>query len=347
VRILLFSERLRAPYDEGIKNVAVHLMGALAVDHDALALTSAGQEDTAYGIQNMDVNRLLLSAELGRAVRRFRPQAIIYVPTACGTVFSFLRARVLRLYGQGACTVLITLQPRHYTAWGRWLIGCLAPDWVLAQSTRTSETLENLGCRTSLLPPAVDVQRFHPILPEERAALRARYGVPVEATVVTHVGHLKGKRNLSRFLALQALVGYHTVLVASTSTEHDAVLKETLRGAGITVMDGYIMNIEDIYHLSDLYLFLAEEDTAAIELPLSVLEAMACNLPVVCTPFGGLPDFFEQGHGLFYWRGQTELCDMVKLALSIPCATRALVESCTWSAAAQSVTQLLSASGVS
>ena len=50
----------------------------------------------------------------------------------------------------------------------------------------------------------------------------------------------------------------------------------------------YIPEVEDIYRLSDLYLFLAESDTAAIEVPLSVLEAMACNLPVICTPFGGL-----------------------------------------------------------
>lgn len=341
MRILVFSERLHSPYDEGIKNFAVHLIRALAAEHDVLALTSGGLDNAAYGIKNTDANRLLLGARLGRTIRRFRPQAIVYVPTACGTVFSFIRARMLRLYGQGAGTILITLQPRHYTAMGKFLIGCLAPDWIVAQSTRTTALLRGLGCRTALLPPAVDVQRFRPASAMEKAVLRRKYGVPGTATVVAHVGHLKSTRNLSYFLELQATVGYHTVTVGSTSTEQDATLTETLQSSGATVINTYVANIEDIYQLSDVYVFLAEKDTAAIEMPLSVLEAMACNLPVICTPFGGLPDFFDGGQGLFYWHGQAELREMVDLAVSQPCATRALVESHTWSAAAQTLLHLL------
>lgn len=341
MRLSLFSERLRAPYDEGIKNVAVHLIGALAVAHDVLALTSGGLEDAEYGIKNVDVNRLLLSARLSSAIRRFRPQAIVYVPTACGTVFSFARAKMLALYGRSAYTVLITLQPRPYTVWGKLLIGRLAPDLVLAQSSRTVGVLRDLGCHTVLFPPAVDTQRFRPASPAEKAALRNKYGIPAAAKVVTHVGHLNGTRNLSRLLALQGGRNYHTVVVGSTSTEQDEALKETLRGEGATVIDTYLANMEDIYRLSDVYLFLAEGDTAAIEIPLSVLEAMACNLPVICTPFGGLPDFFCQGRGLFYLHGRVELENMVNAAVSTPCATRALVESRTWSAAAQTLVRLL------
>jgi glycosyltransferase involved in cell wall biosynthesis len=142
-------------------------------------------------------------------------------------------------------------------------------------------------------------------------------------------------------LAFQALPGYHTVVVASTSTLQDEQIKETLRTAGTTVIDTYVPNVEDIYHLSDLYLFLAEQDTAAIEMPLSVLEAMACNLPVICTPFGGLPDFFAAGDGLFYWDGQAKLADLIITALSRPATTRALVEPYTWAAAAQTLMHLL------
>jgi glycosyltransferase involved in cell wall biosynthesis len=341
VRIVVFSERLRAPYDEGIKNFTVQLIRALATKHDVLALTSGGLDDAGYDIRNVDANRLLLSARLRNTIRTFQPGVILYVPTACGTVFSFVRARMLQLYGQGAPTVLIILQPRHYTVVGRFLVGRLAPSWVLAQSTRTAGLLGHLGCRTALLPPAVDARRFSPAAAEDKAALRKKYGVSGAAIVAAHVGHLKGKRNLSHLVALQSAVGFHTVVVGSTSTGQDAALLETLQTMGATVINSYVPNIEDIYRLSDAYVFLAEQDTAAIELPLSILEAMACNLPVVCTPFGGLPDFFEEGHGLFYWNGEAEIRDMVEGAVSTPCATRALVESRTWSALAQELLGLL------
>ena len=337
----MLSERLSPPYDEGIKSVTVHLIRALSARHDVMGITAGGQPDATLRIQNADTNRLLVSRELSGIIRRFAPQAIVYVPTACGTVFSFARACVLRSYGGGVPTALVSLQPRSYTAVGRLLVGYLQPDWVVAQSRRTAGTLRNLGCRTALLPPAVDAERFRPVGQETKLALRARYGIPSRATVVTHVGHLKGKRNLSELLALQVGGGYHTVVVASTSTEQDVALKGRLRSTGATVLDSFVPKVEEVYGLSDAYLFLAEGATAAIEVPLSVLEAMACNLPVVCTPFGGLPDHFEEGHGLHYWRGQTELADLVELALSSPPSTRELVETRTWSAAAESLVRVL------
>jgi len=340
VRILFFSERLRAPYDEGIKNVAVQLIQALGAEHHLLALTSAGLDDAELGIHNVPVNRLLIGASLRRIVRAWQPQGIVYIPTACATLFSFVRARVLRQHARGAPTVLVTLQPRSYTAWAKPPMARLAPDRVLAQSVRTVNGLKELGCDTALLPPAVDSQRFCPVSPEEKAALRARYEIPRDARVLAHVGHLKGERNFTQLLALQTEDDYHILVVGSTSTDQEEALKGILRAAGASVIDTYVAHIEDIYRLSDVYLFLVEEQTAAIEMPLSVLEAMACNVPVVCTPFGGLPDFFTEMDGLLYWRSQSELRTLVEAAISTPCKTRSLVESRTWAAAAEELVQL-------
>jgi len=341
VRIAAFSERLGPPFDEGIKNFALHLIQALGAEHDVLALTSGGSTVAGQGIVDTDANRLLLSWPLWRALRAFRPQLIVYVPTACGTVFSFLRARVLRLLACGAPVGLIALQPRPHSTLGEWWIRRLTPDHAFAQSRRTTDTLAQLGCQATLLPPAVDVQRFRPASPAVKATLRQEHGIPVDAKVATHVGHLKSKRNLTEIATLHGSGRFHAVIVGSSSTEQDQVLKQSLQGSGCTVIDHYVQDIADIYRLSDVYLFLSEEPTAAIEMPLSVLEAMACNLPLVCSLFGGLPDAFEPGDGLVYWQGHSPLIESIDTALSTPCATRALVEEHTWPALAQTIVQHL------
>jgi glycosyltransferase involved in cell wall biosynthesis len=350
LRLLVFSERLGAPYDEGIKSLTSQLACALAVRHDVLKLTTASADDERQGIRNVETNRLLLSPGLRSAVRGFGPEAIVYVPTACGTFFAFARARALRSHGGHALTALLTLQPRPHTAWDRWGMRRLTPDLVVAQSRRTVQTFGLLGCRTALLPPAVDAQRFRPSSAEEKASLRAKYGLPASATILTHAGHLRSKRNLTQMLALQGVGSYHVLIVASSSTAQEAPLLATIRASGATAITEYVPTVEDIYRLSDAYLFLAEEDTAAIEMPLSVLEAMACNLPIVCTRFGGLPDFFQEGRGVWYWDGRRasspalaqSLQDAVQAALASPCQTRALVESRTWVAAADGLVAHLS-----
>lgn len=228
---------------------------------------------------------------------------------------------------------------------GRFLIRHLVPDWTWVQSRRTAQLLASLGCRTALLPPAVDLERFAPLAAEEKAALRSRYGIPAEAAVVSHVGHLKEERNLFHVLEVQRSGRFHTVVVGSTSTEQEARWGNALREAGGTVIDTYMDHIEDVYHLSDIYLFLVEEETAAIEMPLSVLEALACNLRVISTPFGGLKDIFAQEQGLFYWDGRQSLQRLMDTALSVPCATRTLVENHTWRAAARYVAETLEQDG--
>jgi glycosyltransferase involved in cell wall biosynthesis len=194
--------------------------------------------------------------------------------------------------------------------------------------------MTQLGCRAEFFPPAVDSRIYRPATAAEKKELRRRYGISEEGPVVTHVGHIRLERNLACLLDLRHKANLEPVIVGSTSSEQDDSLKEDLRRAGAIVLDHYIEKIEDVFRLSDVYVFLARQENQAIEVPLSVLEAMACNLPVVCTPFGGLPDFFKDGPGLFYWDGSKQIVDCVRWALTEPCHTRSLVEPLTWEAAA-------------
>jgi len=60
-------------------------------------------------------------------------------------------------------------------------------------------------------------------------------------------------------------------------------------------------NIEKYYQAADCYVFPTIDPKFCVQIPISIVEAMACGLPVVATRFEGLPLFFPEGYpGLTY-----------------------------------------------
>jgi len=331
LRICMFSERLSPPFDEGIKSYALHLARSLAADHKVLALTALGADIPEMGVRNVASNRLLLAPALAAKLLRFRPQLIIYVPTASATLFSFLRARLLKAYGRGARVALLTLQPREHGRLAQLLMPRLQPDLVLVQAERTRVSLSFLDGEIGFFPPGIDTERFRPGPVGRRLELRRLYGLKPEDYVLLHVGHLNRGRNIQALCDLQRVPGNQVLVVGSTSTPQDSLLVQELRDAGLRVISDYVSDIVEIYQLADCYLFPVVEESRCIDVPLSVLEAMACDLPVVTTRYGGLPLLFSAGAGFCYMddvQGLTEAVEACK-RLRWP-GTRCMVRDYDW-----------------
>ena len=73
----------------------------------------------------------------------------------------------------------------------------------------------------------------------------------------------------------------------------------TLINEGMTVIRKYISSMVDIYNLADFYVFPVLRQDGAIETPLSVMEAMACNLPIVSVPVGDVPEVIGSTDGCY------------------------------------------------
>ena len=331
MRVCVFSERIKPPFDEGIKNYAVQLIRELGRQHQVLALTAFGQGVPSLGIRNVPANRLLFSPWLARRIGSFRPEVVLYLPTASATPFSFLRSRMLWWYARGAPVVLIALQVRHYGKVARRVMRLWRPELVLVQSPRMRAALAALGCRLGWAPAGVDLQRFKPVAKEQRLALRERYLLSKEAYVVLHVGHLNRGRNVQALAAIQRELACQAVVAGSTSTPQDEMLVAELEQAGVRVLRGFLPNIAELYQLADCYLFPVQEECRAIDLPLSVLEAMASDLPVVTTRFGGLLECFAQGEGIHYVDSLEEMVQAVAACRDrFPAGTRALAQRFAW-----------------
>jgi glycosyltransferase involved in cell wall biosynthesis len=229
-------------------------------------------------------------------IRRTRPDVVQYVPYSGLTRASLLRLRALTIFVPGAVKSIAVLQAaddaREAPA------GCTA-DIALFASDRLRRRHSAVARAGVVVPPVVDSGRFRPATAardEIRRSLRIGNGRPM----VLHVGHLAPSRGLEA-LGDVAREGHATVtMVASTSTPADPEIDAALRGAGVTVLREYLPNIERYYQAADVYLFPVEKEYGSVEIPLSVLEAIACGTSVVSTPFGGLPELFNEGDGLVY-----------------------------------------------
>lgn len=340
MRIAILGERLAPPFDEGIKNTTVHLIEELRREHEVLAATRGGADLPALDLRHVEADRFFRGVEAQRLLRDFEPEVVLYIPTACATVGAFVRARRL---GQVARrpVVLLALQPRRYGPLARRLLRRLQPACVLAGTPVMAEALQGLGVSARFLPSTgVDLETFRPIDPASRAELRARYGLPVDRRVVLHVGHIKTKRNLD-WLRTLAERETHVVVVGSSSTEQDPALIVRLQAGGVTVMTDYLPRLVELYQLADVYVFPVTEATGAVALPLSVLEALACDLPVVSTPYGALPEFFPAGPSFRYVASAGELASALRRLTSPGGSNRALAAAHSWSAVAARVAAVL------
>lgn len=299
-RVCLVSEDLSLPADEGLKKFVCSIIGPMSERVNLLAVSTGPNGSLMPGVSRVRANRLMVGREMARMLRSFCPQAIVYVPRAAGTRNSFLRAAVLRRYAPDARHMMISLQPRRYGPLARTLIRSFHPDVFAIQDSVVDSRLALMGLMPVSIPSGVDTRLFQVVAPAEKARLRRKYGVDRDAYVVLHVGHLKRERNVLLLARACRELQVDGMVVGSTSTRAHAGVSQTLRAQGVRVIDSHVGDIAEVYQIADCYLFPVHASDNAIGMPLSVLEAMACGIPVVATRFGALPTWLPSGPGITY-----------------------------------------------
>ncbi len=303
-KVLLVTEFLNAPYDEGIKKTVFGLFKELERTYEVLVICRFG--NPGENIEVIDTNPLFLSRRLYHKINHFKPDVTIYFPFQSSTFASYLRQYILRSFSISAISIFIALQPKVIKKWQNYLASVLFQGIALTPSQTLSAQWNSIGMHNYLIPLNTDLEKFS-IQKEEKikSILREKYELPLDAFIVSHMGHLNEGRNLRSLIGLKANNNCQIVLVSSSSTPSDAigtnVLRRELIDAGIIIIDRTLEHIEEIYQLSDLYIFPVLNENSSIGMPLSILEARACGIPVLTTDYGSVRHYFDDDFGgIFY-----------------------------------------------
>ncbi len=219
-----------------------------------------------------------------------------------------------------------------------FVIRIVQPDLVLVQSSAAGVLFSNQwNCNTNQLPNGVDLQKFYPVTEEQKLRLRGKYCLDPQSPTILHVGHPIPERNLS---SLEPLIehGFQVIMVASKYLQPTDEFIEELRDRGFVVIDTYLPNVEELYQLADCYIFPVNSGNS-ISMPLSILEALACDLPVVSTRFDAIHERFGEGTGIYYIDSEMEIIDQVENAIKESLSTRSLVEGLSWEALATTLSE--------
>ncbi len=313
--MLILSNCLTEKADEGCLKVANSLVKRIVSKKPDTLIVSYERKPERSTL-HLDLNKLLISKELYNIIKE-KNEPLLYIPFPAKEWATALRVFLLSLVCKKRLTIVLTMLCKCNFL-GRMLFKMSRAN-IVTFSQNTKEIYEKtVGAkRVKYLKTGVDTERFSPVSEEKKLSLKEKYGFDAEKPVILHVGHLKSGRGVAELMKFDSK--YQVALVVSTLTkeEQDKKLKEDLQGcSNIRIFDGYLPDIEELYQLSDVYFFPVVADGNCIDVPLSCMEAAACNKPLVTTRYGEMASFEGKDGFWFIESFDTELLNKtVKSAL--------------------------------
>jgi phosphatidylinositol alpha-1,6-mannosyltransferase len=187
---------------------------------------------------------------------------------------------------------------------GRVLRGATRVIAAGGYPAREAERAAGRALPVTVVPPGVDVDRFHPLTPDARAAARRRLGLPIHAPVVVGVSRLVPRKGFDVLLRASArLAGRHPGLVmAIAGAGRDRERLERVAastGAPVRFL-GRVSDeaLPEVYGCADVAAMLCRDRWGGLEqegFGIVFLEAAACGVPSVAGASGGAAEAVVDG----------------------------------------------------
>ncbi|MBQ8001188.1 MAG: glycosyltransferase family 4 protein [Ruminococcus sp.] len=288
---MILSNSLSVTTDEGCLRLSESLVKRIKRQYPDTFIATYERE-SSLSDTHLQLNKFLLNKSLIDIIRK-RKENLLYVPFPSKASSTVLRVFILSLFQRNKLSVIF---PMRICMSGLFkLLFKISGAGIIAFSSASAEYYADMfgSDRVTYLKAGVDSKKFVPVSEEESKQLKIKYSFNPDVPVVLHVGHLNNGRGVAELMKLSK--DYQVLLVVSTLTKNEQDLKlreELLRHPNIRIIDDYIQDIEEIYQLCDVYFFPVKTSGCCIDIPLSCMEAAACNKPIITTDYGEMKNFY-------------------------------------------------------
>ena len=301
---LLLGPQLAAFADAGYE---VHTAAGPGGHTEQVSAAGHTHHVLAHATRAFDLrNDVRATVELYRLFRTLRPD-IVHTHNPKPGIYGRLAARAARvplivntqhgLYAQPTDRLA-----RRVPVYALERLAATCSHVELVQSIEDADTLRRLrvpGRKLRHLGNGIDLHRFRPPTPDERAEARALLGVTDRDVVVGAVGRLVWEKGYAElFEAARHLLPQHPdlrliVVGPDDLDKGDPLTEQDVRSAeaaGVRFL-GMRDDVDRLYHAMDLYVLASHREG----FPRSAMEAAASGLPVVATDIRGCRQVVDHG----------------------------------------------------
>ncbi len=321
-KILLVTRPICPPWDEASKNFAYYLAKNLN-GFEFYLLTNGNLSDLPENVHQKPIyttsefgyfQKIRLIKHLRKLRNDFDVIHYLFTPTKQNIFFikKFAKSKKSK-----TIQTIATIREDIFS--DQEIKNFIFSDLIIAYSDYAKAKLEGLGFQNvKKIYPGIDLNLYSPASKDEK--LMENLGIKQNDFVVTYPGEYT---RLGATDDLLEMIIRHTeflkqknikiIFACRTKNKDDAKKKEDVQK--ILKKNGLLKNIllpetfttmEKVYNLSDVIIFPVRDMKGKFDIPLAIIEAMACGKPVILSNLPIFKEFANENNSLSIKAGDTE-----------------------------------------
>ena len=139
--------------------------------------------------------------------------------------------------------------------------------------------------KTEFLENCADIELFKPLSKKEKIEVRKKYDLPLNKPIIIFAGRLVEKKGFKKLYEARDK-DYFIVFVGDGVVPEHMKEDKNVRFVGFKTQK----ELAELYGTSDIFCLPSENEG----FPLTILEAMACGLPIITTDHPGYTDYLDR-----------------------------------------------------